>query len=392
MLQGRRAYGRGGLLILLTGMAIPVMGQVQTPQPPGTVKSVTPSTKHQAAVQVALTLRNDSSDSFRRGLLPLVDHLEHLSAVFDCEGRAAYDTALRATRSQPQYESQATSERGEPPTVDRQRLVKAMQPVFAARIQALQDALSRLEQFNQPAAIGWVADVALARLSLRQAQREAAEFLGDRGKIQALSAEEQRLAAEHYYRRLLDAEVGLASVPSLIHAVALLNVAPEFKRQFYESAAVNTTLWNLKGAEIGRKDAVTQARLDLSWLNAYSRQKDGEPVVDEQHWLESDRLAQTLFEQRSAWYPKGTATLADLSRTWRIRQHIHQIAREAGFKIPHASIDQHERNLQNLLRSAEAVQDLRGRAAADVRYVRVLSALNETEPVVVTGSGKSSSR
>lgn len=391
MVQGRRAFGGGGVLILLTGMAMPVLGQINTPQPSETVKSLSPPTKHQAAVQVAQMLRNDSIDSFRRGLLPLPDHLEHLSAVFDCEGRAAYDSALRATRSQP-YESPAASERGEAVAVDRQRLVKAMQPVFEARIRALQDVLSRLEQFNQPAAVGWVADVALARLALRQAQLEAAQFLGDQGKIQALAAEEQRLAAEHYYRRLLDAEVGLASVPSLIHAVALLNVAPELKRSFYESAAVNTTLWNLKGAEIGRKDAVTQARLDLSWLNAYTRQKDGELEVDEQHWLESDRLAQTLFEQRLAWYPKGTATLADLSRSWRTRQQIHQIAREAGFKIPHASLDQHERNLQTLLRSAEAIRDLRGRAAADVRYVRVLSALNEAEPVAVTGSGKSSSR
>jgi hypothetical protein len=345
--------------------------------------------KLREAVQAAQTLRTDSLDAFRRGLLPLPDHLEHLAAIFDAEGRAAWESVLRASGRGSNYEARPGYEKDTAPPIDRKLLIKAMQPVFEARIQVLRDAVARLEQFKQPAAIGWAGDVALARVALCQAQLEAARWLGDRGQVLALENEEQVLAAQHYAQRLFDERfLGVASVPTMIHAVSLLNIAPEFKRNFYESAAVETTLWNLAGAEIGRGDAVTLARLNVSWLSGYTQQADGTLVINERNWQESDQLAQRLFEQRLEWYPKGTATLADLSRSWQMRQQMHQIAREAGYEVPAASLEQHQRNLQVLVRSADAVRDLRGRAAADVRYVRVLSSLKAAEPVPGTGSAR----
>lgn len=326
-----------------------------------------------AAAKSARQLRADSVDAFNRGLLPLTDHLEHLSAAYEAEGRAAYVGVLQQGRSGAGYESNL-------PQISPQEQRRALQPILQARLSALQDAVDRLVEFRQPGAIGWEADVALAKFALNQAQLEIARLTGQRAQVAQFAAADQQLAAEHYWKRFADAEVGLASTPALIQAVSLLNVAPEIRRNFYREAVDQTVIWASVGAGIGRRDEVTRADLDLNWLNGYVKRNDGSLVVNDQSWRESDQLAQTLFRQRLEFYPKGTATLADLSRAWVLRQHMHHVAGEGQYRMPAASRDQQVQNLKTLQEAAAATVDRRGRNAADVTFVHLLAELKATEP------------
>jgi len=323
-----------------------------------------------AASTSAGQLVDESREAFLRSLLPLSDHLEHLSVIYEAQGRAAYDSIARQTRGS--YETN----RSQP---DAKQLEKAFRPVFQTRLDALQEAAQRLENFRQPASTGWEADVALARVALAQAQLDQAKFLGKKTAVIELTETEQQLAADHYWKRLSDARVGQASMPALVQAVALMNVAPEFRRDTLKDAADKTVIWADRGAGIGRKDAVTRAELDLAWLDGYRQRKDGSLKVNDAAWRESDQFAERLFEQRLEFLPKGTATLGDLSRTWMLRQQMHEIARDAQYKMPKGSIDQHDQNLKVLQDAAQATTDRRGRHAADVTFVTLLADLRTAE-------------
>jgi len=324
-----------------------------------------------AAAATSQQLREESHDSFVRGLLPLSDHLEHLGLVYEAEARHAYDTLQRQTKGT--YESNRATR------FDQKQLERTFRPVYQARLTALEDVVQRLEAFQQPASTGWEADVALAKVALNRAQLETARLLGMKGAVIELTEAEERLAAEHYWKRLEDARVGQASLPALVQAVSLLNISPEFRRNMLQSVAEQTVIWEMEGAGIGRSDAVTRAQLDLSWLDGYKERRDGSIKVNDAAWRESDQLAATLFEQRAELYPKGTATLGDLSRTWHLRQQMHQIADEAHYEMPKASVEQHNRNLALLKEAAGATTDRRGRAAADVTFVALLGDLKAAE-------------
>jgi hypothetical protein len=314
-------------------------------------------------------------DSFRRGLISLPDHLDHLAAFYETQARSVAFQMDQEARSQAGYEA------NRPPRYDRRVLEKAYQPVFQARLAALGEAVRMLEEFNEPASKGWAADLALSRVALRQAQLDMARLTGSKGAMVALSREQQELAAEHYWLRLQDADLGLASLPDLVQAVSLLNVAPEFRRNLLKGASEQTVIWESVGAEIGRPDAATRARLDLSWLDGYRDNRKGEIQVNDAAWRQSDELAQSLFQQREAYYSKGTATIGDLSRTWELRQQMFRIAAEARYEIPAASRQQHRRNLESLTQLASAITDLRGRHAADVTFVRLLGNLSTAERI-----------
>jgi hypothetical protein len=373
-------------IVILAGIAfgsgVTVVSEACAQDAPRTAARTTPAARPDADIQKLLAaaarssreLREESVDSFNRSLLPLTDHLEHLSATYEAETRAAYEQALRQGGTVGGYET------NQPPQLSPQDQRKLLQPVLQARLGALQDAVNRLVEFRQPASVGWEADVALARFALNQAQLETARITGQRLPAAQFAAADQQLAADHYWKRLADANVGLASVPAVLQAVSLLNVAPEVRRNFYQRAADQTAVWASVGAGIGRPDAVTQADLDLNWLGAYSQRGQTQRTVNEQRWKESDQLAQTLFQQRLEFYPKGTATLGDLSRAWATRQHMHQIARDLNVPVPEASQHEQTRNLKTLQNAAAATIDRRGRHAADVTYVRLLAELKATEP------------
>jgi hypothetical protein len=365
-------------LAVLTGMQHSTMAQdgpKAVPLQSASSKNATATQRQlQLAAKSAVQLREQSRESFLRGLLPLQDYLEHLSTAFEAEGRSAYETTLGQLRSTPGYES------NKPPQLTVQQRQKTFEPVYQARLAALQEAVDRLVEFQQPASVGWEADVALSRFALVQAQTDAARVYGKPGDVLQLKAGEEQLAVEQYWKRWDDASVGLASTQQLVQAVSLLNVAPELRRNFLQNAENQTVIWASAGAGIGRQDAVTKASFDLTWLNGYTEGQDGKRVVNEQSWRESDQLVETLFQQQREFFPKGTATLGDLSRTWNLREQMHHVATDAKYKMPGASIEQHRQNLQLLQRTADGTTDRRGRHAADVTFVQVLAQLKAAEP------------
>jgi hypothetical protein len=288
----------------------------------------------------------NSADSFRRGLLPLSDHLQHLALT--CEIESGAERAGQA-------------------------LVNPLHSRAAQqRIARLSDVVALLEQFQQPAAAGWAADLALSRLVLSRAISEAAAQRGKTSAAPPMTSAEQHLAAEQYELRLWDAEMGLAGPPALVAAAAWLNVSPELKRDFLEQVVAATQEWHDVGAGIGREDRLFQARLDLALLDAAPRETYDGPAVDRRAVRESDDYAARLFDARLRFYSAGTASLHDLSEAWLVRRRLHQAAAAAPSAVTPDMQAKREHSLTRLVQLADGTADLRGRHAADVAFVHLL--------------------
>jgi hypothetical protein len=288
----------------------------------------------------------NSADSFRRGLLPLSDHLQHLALTCEIESGA---------------------ERAGQDLVNPLHSRAAQQ-----RIARLSDVVALLEQFQQPAAAGWAADLALSRLVLSRAISEAAAQRGKTSAAPPMTSAEQHLAAEQYELRLWDAEMGLAGPPALVAAAAWLNVSPELKRDFLEQVVAATQEWHDVGAGIGREDRLFQARLDLALLDAAPRETYDGPAVDRRAVRESDDYAARLFDARLRFYSAGTASLHDLSEAWLVRRRLHQAAAAAPSAVTPDMQAKREHSLTRLVQLADGTADLRGRHAADVAFVHLL--------------------
>jgi hypothetical protein len=299
-----------------------------------------------AASATAGRLVVNSADSFRRGLLPLSDHLQHLALTCEIESGA---------------------ERAGQDLVNPLHSRAAQQ-----RIARLSDVVALLEQFQQPAAAGWAADLALSRLVLSRAISEAAAQRGKTSAAPPMTSAEQHLAAEQYELRLWDAEMGLAGPPALVAAAAWLNVSPELKRDFLEQVVAATQEWHDVGAGIGREDRLFQARLDLALLDAAPRETYDGPAVDRRAVRESDDYAARLFDARLRFYSAGTASLHDLSEAWLVRRRLHQAAAAAPSAVTPDMQAKREHSLTRLVQLADGTADLRGRHAADVAFVHLL--------------------
>lgn len=336
---------------------------LQAPAPPSELsvskaaQSSRPARKVVADAQSGVRLRHSSQSAFQRGMLPLSDHLEHLAAVEENDIRQASAGAIDAGDN-------------------RSALRQALQP----RIDALRIAVRQMSAFRQPAAANWEADLLLGKYVLAQAEEEAAALMNNQSAILAAKSDQQKWAQAHYARRVFDARIlGHATPSAVAQAVTFLNVAPGWKRQILQDTASQTQVWQQVQAGIGRKDRVLDARLQVVLWDVESRGVQTSSVELRRGLIETDKLTAELFETQREYVRHGTATLADLSRTWQTRRQVHLLSNWV--ELPFSAENQAglHRSLQDLNRVAMAVTDYRGRMAADVEYVRLLNQMHVTD-------------
>jgi hypothetical protein len=97
--------------------------------------------------------------------------------------------------------------------------------------------------------------------------------------------------------------------------------------------------------------------------------------------IDTDKITAELFEVQREYVRHGTATLADLSRTWQTRRQVHLLSNWVELPFPTENQATLHRSLQDLNRVAMAVIDHRGRMAADVEYVRLLNRMHAADRI-----------
>lgn len=289
-----------------------------------------------------------SRDSFNRGLVPLVDHLDQFTL--------ASGLNLRLAALQKNRESQLEWHR--------------------LQVRNLEGVTTQLERFQQPASAGWAADVLLARLSVAQSQARLAAFEGRTNAATAAQRTIIDLARQHWDKRLDDASIGHATPMLLWRAAGLVfsseNRPLEADRNFLTQAIQATDRWNLAGSGIGREDLRDAFRFELARVDLMAAKPGTESFNQQAERAEAS--AEKLFDTISLFQSKGTASLYDLASVWRQRQDLHAYIEEIRPEpIPAAWKQRRSNDLSQLTRLASHTTDRRGRAAADVSYVELLA-------------------
>jgi len=307
-----------------------------------------------AAAQSGVQLRRWSQSAFQRGLLNLGDHLEHLSAAEEAEVRLVAIEAKDTDNPTPE-------------------LRQALQP----RIDALRLAVQQMAAFRQPAAANWEADLRLGQYVLAQAEEEAAGLVGDRSAVMVAKGVQQHWAQAHYARRVFDARfLGHATPSEVTQAITFLNISPVRKREALQRTVSQMKQWQRTGAGIGRADRTLDAQLQLALWDVESRGSQTSASELRRGLVEADRLTARLFDVQREFHQHGTASLADLSRSWQTRRQVHLLANWVALPLPDQRTEALDRSSRELTHLAAGVKDHRGRMAADVEYVRLLGLLH----------------
>lgn len=310
-----------------------------------------------AAERTAVNLASQSESAFRRGLMPLPDYLEQTGLVASIETESA--------RAQGASESAA----------------------WRRQVDRLRDVRDRLTQFRQPASEGWPADLALAEWALADAEAQLATSADDPAALQAATQRRASWAAEHLKQRQIDASIGAASPPAVLHAMSLVVAAEDggrasnsLLRGEYLSELRRTqqltAKWAEQGAGIGRADLLMQVSAALEAETAVSIEADGRTAIDVDAFHQADARLQTLFTTQREFQQQGTAELYDLCRTWLAWRNLHQAAAFDRDLVSAAERSGRESALQSLTELAAATDDRRGRIAADVTCVELFTQLD----------------
>ena len=320
------------------------------------------------AERTAIDLASQSESAFRRGLMPLPDYLEQAGLVALIETESA--------RAQGASESAA----------------------WQRQVDRLRDVRDRLSRFRQPASAGWPADLALAEWALADAEVQLATSADDPAALQAAAQRRSTWAAEHLQRRQIDAEIGAASPPVVLHAMSLV-VASEDGGRVSDSATKReylaelrrtqqmTAKWAEQGAGIGRADRLIQASAALEIETAVSIEADGRTAIDADAFHQAGASLQTLFTTQREFHQHGTAELHDLCRTWLTWRNLHQAASFDRDLVTNAERDGRADALQTLTELADRTGDRRGRIAADVTSVELFGQLDQID-ALASGAGR----
>jgi hypothetical protein len=317
----------------------------------------------------AADLAASGRNAFDRGLMPLRDYLEQTALVLHIDlmsADAQHSSSIAAWKQQ---------------------------------VERLRDASERLHWLNQPAAEGWASDVALAEWALADAEYELAQAGNDTAVQEQAARRRSEWAAEHVRRREWDVSIGAAPESSLARAMGLFAAAEQaspvqgadqVRRQIYadyvsqlNTIEVLTQEWAAQGAGIGRTDRVLQASVDVDLEHTSSRDAEGQLVVNPQAVHTADSKLQDLFEVQLDFYGHGTADLYDLSRTWTVWRNLHVLASAEPDLLSEQQCTSRTTALETLHGLAAQTGDLRGRNAADVRYVDLLTQLDAVDAVQV---------
>ena len=259
---------------------------------------------------------------------------------------------------------------------------------LAAHAQQLQAAAGLLQQFNQPAARGWQADLAEADFLAA----EAAALATTNPQNAASRAQARQLVSDRarnqYALRLADFENGLATLSDLSHAAS--HMAGDLSEPEIAEAAIpglidyqtrmqqiliNTENLAQRGADGGRIDHVHQAQFELSRSSLLLAGLSKNEPTASTAFQNADQAGRDLLASEARLYDSGTATLFELAQSWSQWQELHRQAKHFDIEIPEASSGQQQSELQRLTELADRQTDLRGRIAADVTMVHSLKIL-----------------
>jgi hypothetical protein len=324
------------------------------------------------AAESAETLARSSGDAFHRGLMPLPDHLEQLSLA----GRIEHDVARLSGSPDAQLD------------------------VLLRQVERYRGIVAHLERFtaaNGPIA---AADMHLARALL--ARTEAALDGAARRPAQAiLSASHGDVAAElQVDRRTFDERLGLSTPEAVLDARLQQGVAPALDtksppdvppraladyRDGLAALAARVEVWGRLGAGIGRADRLQNLRIHQAAIDRELAEAALDPAAMEVALSRAVEDSETLHETLSGFHRTGTATLFDLASAWRLRSDLiasrpasepNSISEPAS-ETPPPGVAALEQDYEAIARLAAGQRDLRGRHAADVKYIRGLADVTE---------------
>ncbi len=301
-------------------------------------------------------LFDQSRDSFELGLMPLADHLDQLSVATQLNLRLAGATNQRDV--QRDWQSQL--------------------------VRQLEGVTGQLERLRQPASAGWESDVLLARFSLAEAQSRLAKFDNKPELAASVQTQAAEFARQHWAKRLDDSSVGHASAMQIWRATSLLNNAEGrsagASRNVLQQAIEATDRWNGLGAGIGRNDLREAFQYELARVDLQDSKPGTQSFTANAQQAES--LLVRLHETTTQYQSKGTASLYDVSTTWRERAELHSFLQSTGNDlVPKAWQQRREADFRSLQRLATNTTDRRGRNAADTTYVEVLALAEKTADV-----------
>lgn len=318
--------------------------------------------------ELSTRLAETSNNAFNRGLMTLDDYADQLNMSLQ----------MRSATLDPQTDRNAW-------------LV-----VLSDHAARLRNANRRIEAFQQPAAKGWSADVAFSRVLLNDAETMLAKAQNDDAYYRHLLDQRDELTQQNLAARVADYKVGLAKLQQVSRAASLIPINQTLINddeddqqqtvsalQGYRGALEDIVGEFDKLAEVGagngRADNIHLARFELARVNAQLALPAQDADALSAAFNTAEQSAIDLFQTQLKFYETGTASLYDLSRSWRLRHQLHQAEREAGLKVDESVSERRQADLTQLLQLADQTVDLRGRHAADVTFVRGMGALERYE-------------
>lgn len=301
-----------------------------------------------AVTEQSQSLARQSFDAFRRGLMPLPDHLEQLKL----------------------------GQRAELLTATTEEEAEAIQQRHIARLDSI---VGALREFNQPNAEGWNADLLLAQALAAQARSQLATMQKRDGDAQAARQSALELAESHLERRRADSTIGWATVPMMVNARLVVQQIRQDEPytslpagEFLDDAITLTRSWQERGAGIGRADRVALAEYQQARF-ALRHSMDRDTAEIAAVFRRADVAALRLYDQKRTFLRTGTASLYDVALAWSFRNELSDILSIAELAPPESSEVQMLRDLDALREFARSTRDRRGRIEADVSYVEVLA-------------------
>lgn len=307
-------------------------------------------------------LIGQSSDSFGKGLMSLVDYNLALNIAFDTKIEAS---EIRQTK-------------------------QAKVILLSAKQKLIQQAVEQLQNFNQPAAQGWYGDVVHAKLLLAQNQYEIAREIKDSDSQRIALEQIAKNSKDYFSIRKTELQVGETDLSEYRRAARSVYIANQEQNLFFSRDKNNTRniadfvhgLEEIKtevewmashGAGLGRSDLLEFSKAQLTYAKGNYYLENNQKKKSQKLFSESMNHAKVAWSERiNTYYPLGTASLHDIASSWIMWKASE--TKYAELKSPDSSSFDVgiKAGLDRMVNTAEMIRDRRGRMASDISLVRCL--------------------
>lgn len=305
-----------------------------------------------------------SREAFENGLMPLADYADQAKATLEIRLSVA---GLQNDRA-------------------------AQLRALISHADAMKSAVKLLEEFDQPAATGWAADLAYAGLLAANADLRLAAARGDRDSYNSAAERSQKLAEANYELRETDFNDGLASLPSLARAASYLTTSNGLQSgdrtgtadqpskfadylATLEKVVEQTTEFAELESGIGRADRVHLAKFELAKAEGQSAIQDKDLKAAAESFDRALEASKELFNSQVEFQETGTASLRDVADAWWSRVELADLSARAGLKIDPATAAGTDADMARLDKLVDAQEDREGRIEADIAYIKSLESL-----------------